>query len=106
MGSDTIPSHGVSLGDLPPPASSRNTEEEKNRVSRKKKKKRARCALPSCRKKTPLVNMLCRCNKRYCMKHRLPEVHACPVDYKVYELDVFMKKAGLLLCRPTKVSII
>lgn len=41
-----------------------------------------RCDFPECRKKLKLSDMECRCGKRFCLKHRLPEDHACSIDYK------------------------
>ena len=39
-----------------------------------KKKKSIRCKV--CKKKN-LTNVLCKCNKYYCLKHIQPEVHEC-----------------------------
>ena len=41
-----------------------------------------RCNFPECRKKLKLSDMECRCGKRFCLKHRLPEDHVCSIDYK------------------------
>jgi predicted nucleic acid binding AN1-type Zn finger protein len=41
-----------------------------------------RCDFPECRKKLKLSDMECRCGKRFCLKHRLPEDHVCSIDYK------------------------
>jgi len=26
--------------------------------------------------------IVCRCNLPYCLKHRMPETHACHIDYR------------------------
>lgn len=40
------------------------------------------CAFPSCKKKLLLTDYPCRCEKTYCAKHRFPDDHVCPVNYK------------------------
>ena len=36
------------------------------------------CSFESCKKKVHLISFTCDyCNKKYCIKHRLPEVHNC-----------------------------
>lgn len=42
-----------------------------------------RCEFPGCKKKLDLVSqsIKCRCNKTYCLTHRLVENHACPFNY-------------------------
>ena len=41
-----------------------------------------RCDFSECNKKLKLSDMECRCGKRFCVKHRLPEDHFCCIDYK------------------------
>lgn len=41
-----------------------------------------RCCAEGCTKKLKLSDMDCRCGKRFCLKHRLPEDHNCSVNYK------------------------
>ena len=41
-----------------------------------------RCCAEECTKKLKLSDMECRCGKRFCLKHRLPEEHNCIVNYK------------------------
>ncbi len=48
----------------------------------KKVDKHNRCCMPGCNKKLKLSDMECRCKKRFCLKHRLPEDHFCCVNYK------------------------
>ena len=51
-------------------------------VETTKKTKKSRCCMEDCNTKLKLSDMVCRCEKRYCLKHRLPEDHHCSVDYK------------------------
>lgn len=82
----------------------RKHTKKKNKIDKKKVKKR--CALDGCRKKLRLTDCACRCQHIYCQKHRLPEAHACSVDYKKFDRDSFIKKAGLIDCNPTKLQMI
>lgn len=42
-----------------------------------------RCAGTECRKKLTLTDMECaKCKTRFCSSHRLPELHACPHDFR------------------------
>ncbi len=34
-----------------------------------------------CNKRT-MIPIVCRCNLPYCLKHRMPETHACHIDYR------------------------
>ena len=40
-----------------------------------------RCSSEDCNKKLKLTDMECRCKKRYCLKHRLPETHNCDFNH-------------------------
>ena len=33
-------------------------------------------------KKRQLITIKCKCNKTFCLKHRLPSQHDCKFDYK------------------------
>jgi predicted nucleic acid binding AN1-type Zn finger protein len=44
-----------------------------------------RCAAMDCRKKLKLTDMDCRCEKRFCPAHRLPETHQCTFDHTARE---------------------
>lgn len=41
-----------------------------------------RCAFYGCNKKLKLTDLLCKCEKTYCIFHRLPEQHNCEYSYK------------------------
>ena len=54
------------------------------------------CSLEGCGKKLTLTSIRCKCEKKYCMAHRLPEEHACSYDFKadgMKELLKFMSTA-------------
>ena len=34
-----------------------------------------------CNKRT-MIPIVCHCNMTFCLKHRMPETHACHVDYR------------------------
>ena len=58
---------------------------------------RQRCHFDGCRTKLRLIDMHqeCRCQNRYCSKHRLPESHKCTYDYGKIDVEEFCRKAGL-----------
>ena len=35
-----------------------------------------------CRRRTPLLSFTCKCEWSFCVKHRMPEDHACVFDHK------------------------
>ena len=41
-----------------------------------------RCACEGCNIKLLLTDMPCKCEKRFCSRHRVPEDHKCSFDYK------------------------
>ena len=43
----------------------------------------SKCNAIGCNKKLGLILNICRCEKVYCAKHRLPETHNCSYDYKL-----------------------
>ena len=51
-------------------------------MSEKPKIHKPRCFMDGCNKKLKISDMECRCDNRYCLKHRLPEEHNCSVNYK------------------------
>ena len=61
----------------------------------KKSTKKARCSHHGCRKKLRLTDIECRCEKRFCSGHRLPEQHSCDINYKTYDKGDFISKSGL-----------
>ena len=59
-------------------------------------KKKKRCAHSACRKKLKLTDIECKCSKRFCAKHRLPESHPCSWNPKgEKEMEEYRKSAGL-----------
>jgi predicted nucleic acid binding AN1-type Zn finger protein len=41
-----------------------------------------RCAGEGCNIKLMLTDMPCKCEKRFCGRHRVPEDHKCSFDYR------------------------
>ena len=46
-----------------------------------------------CKKKLKLTDMKCRCGKKFCPKHRLPEQHKCSYNFKAEDQN--LNKLGL-----------
>ncbi len=40
------------------------------------------CAFKNCNKKLKLTNFPCKCGKKFCKYHIIPEDHKCSYDYK------------------------
>jgi len=62
-------------------------------------KKSMKCSLEGCKKKLKLTDFSCRCDKRFCSIHRMPETHNCSYNFKKELCDSdkekIMKKNGL-----------
>ncbi len=48
----------------------------------KQKSKPKRCECEGCKAKLLITSFACKCEKYYCDKHRHPEIHSCPYDYR------------------------
>ena len=84
-----------------------NTSKDKSAIKKKKKKKgKNRCSFEGCRCKLKLTDMTCRCQKRYCSLHRLPENHYCTFNFKNETCEAFMKRVGLGGGVPCKMEVI
>jgi len=46
-----------------------------------------KCNHNECNKKLKLTDLSCRCEKRFCINHRLPESHRCVYDFKTTGLQ-------------------
>jgi predicted nucleic acid binding AN1-type Zn finger protein len=55
-------------------------------------KKKNRCPVKNCSKKLKLTDTLCRCQLKFCGKHRLPENHSCDFDFKTTGKDQLKKE--------------
>ena len=53
-----------------------------------------RCCAPGCKKKLKLSDTPCRCEMRFCAKHRLPEHHDCGYDFKQRASDNVCVRVG------------
>jgi len=74
--------------------------------NKSKKTKKPRCNHPECKKKLKLTDMPCRCKLSFCSKHRLPEQHKCPYNFKNENKEDFIKRAGLGGGQYTKIEVI
>jgi predicted nucleic acid binding AN1-type Zn finger protein len=71
-------------------------KKKKGGKKKKKKSKKNRCFLDGCGKKLKLTDMACRCQNRYCQKHRLPESHTCSWNPRsADEMQQYVKAACL-----------
>ena len=56
-----------------------------------------RCSHSDCKRKLMLTDIMCKCDKRYCINHRHPESHSCSFDYKasgIAHLSTLLVKAN------------
>ncbi len=51
-----------------------------------------RCNASECKKKLKLTDMKCRCEKRFCATHRLPETHNCTFDHTAREWSALVSQ--------------
>ena len=73
--------------------------QNENQLKKTTKKKAPRCPFinskqEKCRKKLKLTDYPCRCGKKYCITHRLPEKHQCTVNYKEINKDTYFSGLG------------
>lgn len=61
--------------------------------SKRKKISKKRCAAEGCKKKLTLTDMTCKCELRFCSKHRYPEEHSCIFDFKAEGLQILKKQS-------------
>ena len=69
---------------------------------KKKKKKSNRCSLEGCNKKLTWSNMPCKCNLKFCSKHRLPHQHNCCLKVEVNK-DMMMNIGGGIFQKVTTI---
>jgi predicted nucleic acid binding AN1-type Zn finger protein len=55
-----------------------------------------RCSMHNCKRKLTIVDMECKCKKRYCLEHRLPEQHNCCILETAREMHQQYLKEHLL----------
>ena len=39
------------------------------------------CDFYTCKRKTTLINLICKCGNTYCLQHRFPDQHGCNFDH-------------------------
>jgi len=59
------------------------------------KMSKKRCNLIICKKKLKLTDLSCNCNFRFCMKHRLPELHHCTQNFKEKNREKYLNNVIL-----------
>jgi len=64
-----------------------NTSSELKTKQTKKKTKKPRCAFEGCRKKLSLTDWACKCERKFCQKHRLAQAHNCSYNWKKSHQD-------------------
>ena len=52
-----------------------------------------------CKTKLKLTDFPCRCYKKFCAFHRMPENHACEYDYKTNGKKIIEKSLPLIQCQ-------
>ena len=78
---------------------------ENKEIKNIKKKYKLNCSHIDCKKKLSILDLnmgKCRCNKIYCVLHRLPEIHNCSFNY-IIDKDDFIKNNK---CIKAKVELI
>jgi predicted nucleic acid binding AN1-type Zn finger protein len=56
------------------------------------------CDKKNCKRNIPPIEWKCRCEKKFCTKHRLPEKHNCLYNFKLSKLEK-EKKLEELKCK-------
>lgn len=63
-----------------------------------------KCIFENCTRKIGLISFQCRCGGNFCIKHRIPEAHACEFDYKTSGRDA-LQKANFIVTHQKIVKI-
>lgn len=64
---------------------------QSNNIIVDKKSSIGRCNIDGCIKKLGIIPFVCRCEKEFCAKHRIPEIHCCTFDYKTSGREALQK---------------
>jgi predicted nucleic acid binding AN1-type Zn finger protein len=59
-----------------------------NNIIENNKKNNNKCYHISCNAKLKLTDFDCRCNNKFCVKHRMPESHDCSYDFKKDKINL------------------
>ena len=70
------------------------TNIKKAKTKKAKKAKKSRCALEGCRKKLEVTDWACKCDKKFCQKHRTAPSHSCTYNWKTCHQG-FLRKTML-----------
>ena len=66
------------------------------------KKKKQRCYY--CHKKLSMINFTCKCNHVFCIIHKSPHTHKCPINYKTTKQNNIKKNNPVI--QPKQISAI
>jgi predicted nucleic acid binding AN1-type Zn finger protein len=69
-----------------------NQESKLGTVIGEKKSSIGRCNIDGCTKKLGIMPFICRCQKEFCAKHRMPETHECTFNYMTFGREELLKK--------------
>ena len=72
----------------------------------KKKKKKNRCSHPDCKRKLGIVDWNCKCNLKFCNKHRFPCDHNCTYDWYNDKKNILDKELMEGKCDFKKIDIL
>jgi hypothetical protein len=50
-----------------------------------------RCCEGTCKKKLALSDFPCKCGKKFCSAHRIPEVHHCTYDFRANQKQILLQ---------------
>lgn len=64
---------------------------QSNNIIIDKKSSIGLCKIDGCTKKLGIMPFVCRCEKEFCAKHRMPEIHQCSFDYKTSGRETLQK---------------
>ena len=56
---------------------------------------------PVCQKRANNLDIICKCGKKFCMSHRLPETHSCDFDFKTEQREKLLEQ--LTESKPPKI---
>jgi len=63
------------------------------------------CSKENCKRNIPLIEWKCRCEGKFCTKHRLPEKHNCTYNFKLTEEEQ-QKQRESLMCKNNKMELL
>ena len=65
--------------------------EENKPMAPRHAKDQKHCCADGCKKKLGLTDFPCKCGKKHCVTHRIPELHGCTFDFKANQKDILLQ---------------